>query len=87
MPRLSTLKAVIPTLMAELTAWSVACPAAAPYLHQKSRLVERSEQGVGKRFGVGEKGGVLINVQCKYCKYIMLYVNQSVRITPMQVQF
>lgn len=56
MPRLSTLKAVIPTLMAELTAWSVACPAAAPYLHQKSRVVERSEQGVGKRFGVGEGG-------------------------------
>lgn len=84
MPRLSTLKAVIPTLMAELTAWSVACPAAAPYLHQKSRLVERWR---GKDLGWGRRGFMFINVQCKYCKEIMLYVNQSVRITPMQVQF
>lgn len=30
------LKAVRPTLMAELTALSVACPAAAPYLHRRS---------------------------------------------------
>lgn len=48
MPRLSTLKAVRPTLMAELTAWSVACPAAAPYLHWRSDWMSGQKEGKGE---------------------------------------
>lgn len=36
-PRLSILRAVIPTLMAELTALSVACPTATPYLQSQDQ--------------------------------------------------
>lgn len=74
MPRLSTLKAVIPTLMAELTAWSVACPAAVPYLrHRSDRTTDKDENGGDRAFG-GSIG--------KDYKEIMLC---ATKITPMHV--
>lgn len=56
--------------MAEFTAWSVACPAAAPYLYQIS---ERPEQEVEE----------LINMQRKDCKDDMQ--NVHARIPPILV--
>lgn len=55
MPRLSMLKAVTPMLMAEFTAWSVAWPAATPYLiinHTQPTGERGKAEGVTGRVGV-----------------------------------
>lgn len=62
--------------MAELTAWSVACPAAAPYLrHRSNRKTDKD----GKEGGGGRVFGGSIN---KDYKEIMPC---STKITPMHV--